>query len=191
MARAYKPARSNSFCECLQRRVPMSRFRQTARLLSLTGASTQIVIGTLIIIGAIFFASTPARAQSNCYWDTHTPIDRWVCPQQRARPSPNPDRFGAIALSDASSLVGTASGATSRVVAESTALARCSKLAPDCRLQSWGRNTCLAIVISESDGAWGVDDDPSVSRAQATAMAECQKGNGKDCRIRTYFCTGG
>lgn len=125
-----------------------------------------------------------ASAQGPCIWDEV--FGRWKCPGGTT--TTPADKWTAIAFSNSTMRSGSSHGQDSQDAAEQLALTNCRTAASDCKLEVWGRNTCLALSTSHPEGAYGYDNDPNRERAQAKAIAQCRAGNGKNCVVQASPC---
>jgi hypothetical protein len=146
------------------------------------------------ILGAVALASLMAApAQAQCDGMELMPDGNWefnpkLCSQPPSAPAV-PDKWTAIAVSDSTLSWGSSWEADSQSEAEQKALAACAKNAPDCKVEMWGLNMCLALATSQGDLSWGVDSDRNGEKAKAKALAQCRSGNGEHCVIVTWPCS--
>jgi serine/threonine-protein kinase len=98
------------------------------------------------------------------------------------------DFFGSIVYSIEARQYGWANNQPSREAAEQAAMGACRKLASDCRVLVWFRNSCGALATASKSHAAETAD--TQSEAEAKAMKLCAKRS-RHCKVTRSFCTGG
>jgi hypothetical protein len=98
------------------------------------------------------------------------------------------DRWTAIAFSKSTFRSGTSHGQVSQSEGEQLALSNCRSGAADCKVQIWGRNTCLALAVSLTDQTWGIGNDPDRAKAETKAVTNCIAYKGKNCFVQAAPC---
>ncbi|WP_425606010.1 DUF4189 domain-containing protein [Lysobacter firmicutimachus] len=119
-------------------------------------------------------------------WRHNMPAQQ-PAPQTAPRPKQWSSRWGAIAVDDSNSSVGTSVQAASKRGAEQEAMAVCGRAGGNgCRIVLAYQNQCGVL-------AWGYDyyataRGPSVLEASKIAISECSKST-KDCKISYSDCS--
>ncbi len=92
------------------------------------------------------------------------------------------DRYGAIALSQATGRVGRATDLATLAAADEAAVRYCA--ADDCATVVWFANGCAGVSRDGGVVAWALADDRE--EAEQAALRECGADN---CRVVTAACT--
>jgi hypothetical protein len=144
-----------------------------------------------LLLGAALFLCVCGSAEAGCYIaNFYNGIPNEVCTPGTGTGVPvNPDKWVAIAVSDKTLAYGFSWQANSAEEAERKAMSFCLKSASDCKVKITQLNMCLALAESVNDLTWGVDSDRNGKRAQAKALAQCRKYNGRDCRVVADPCS--
>jgi hypothetical protein len=172
----------------------MSLVRKSSQVSGLGIGLTQVVvIGILAIATLTPFA---ARAQEVCgLVATGGSVEYWPCHNQASRPQAQsqPDVWGAIALSPATLLYGTAEKFSSEQAAKNFALKDCArKGAHDCKLAVTVADICVAIAISRQEKVAVVSSPTGATNfASGNATLQCQRAGGHSCQIAVSFCADG
>jgi len=99
-----------------------------------------------------------------------------------------PDKYVALAVSRTTLVSGTAHGQNSPEAAQNLAEGNCASRASDCKVELWGQNTCVAMVVSLVDGKWGDGRDPNRAKAEAQAIGLCRSVKGAKCVVQASPC---
>ena len=152
-------------------------------------------------IASASFVSTQARAGCPGYYDTSSPVDRWVCYAQ-TRSGPVTGRvqgprnyqgrrnyYAAIAVSSATASSPTVYWgkdelADSEAQAKQLAVSRChARGGPACKVTVWGPVDYLALALGAGNH-WGAGADSTPQAANAMALSNCRtSGGGATCAI--------
>ena len=101
------------------------------------------------------------------------------------------DTYAAIAYSPSTGLWGTSYRQPTQQAAYSQAVANC--YAPDCQVQVWGRDTCIALAVGRDNMSqppiYGWAYDRSVIDAQRMAMERCFD-TFRACQMVASVCSG-
>ncbi|HEL3783342.1 TPA: DUF4189 domain-containing protein [Stenotrophomonas maltophilia] len=100
-------------------------------------------------------------------------------------------RWGAIAESGSSTLVGTSMGQSSKLDAERQAITRCqAEGAKDCRVSISYYNQCVAYVVPSSGrGKGSITSAVDKSTAIALAKEKCTDAQGGACAVAYSECS--
>jgi len=99
--------------------------------------------------------------------------------------------FAAVAISPSSMTAGGAHGRNSLDDAEQTALQNCRRGgATDCRVLTWGENSCVALASSYSDKKYGFSVGANRTTTAADAFGRCRSSSGKNCIVAVSPCAG-
>ncbi|PNY76301.1 DUF4189 domain-containing protein [Stenotrophomonas pavanii] len=100
-------------------------------------------------------------------------------------------RWGAIAESHSSTLVGTSMGQSSKLDAERQAITRCqAEGAKDCRVSISYYNQCVAYVVPASgQGKGSITSAVDKSTAIALAKEKCTDAQGGACAVAYSECS--
>src|SRR6185436_6607670 len=90
------------------------------------------------------------------------------------------ESWGAIAYSNSTSRWGSSTNLFTRDDAERRAITECGE--QDCRVVIAFRNSCGAFARDGSN-VWGVGTGSSEDEANRSAIFNCQRNGGRDCRI--------
>jgi len=97
--------------------------------------------------------------------------------------------WGALAIAERGTAYGYAYDFPTPEAASARALAECGKNAPDCRVHTTFRNTCM-VVAGSIDGpmgwSWGGRE---ASRAQR-AIEQCHQRGAVNCKVVETVCSG-
>jgi hypothetical protein len=118
-----------------------------------------------------------------------------ACPNQRnqRQAAPEPDVWGAIAVSPSTMIYGTAWKFSSEQAAKDWALKDCAKKGPrDCHVAVSVADVCVALAISKSEKV-AVTGGPTGANnfASGNAVLRCQRAGGHSCEIAIAFCADG
>ncbi len=151
----------------------------------------------LIIVAGMMVAATPVQAGVCGMVVTPTGEDEfWPCPNQPNVPQapPEPDVWGAIAVSPTSLVWGSSWNYDSMEEAESNALKQCQSTSEgkDCKIALNVADVCVALVMSLPENIY-VTGGPTGATNFATgnAMLKCKRAGGKACAVITSFCADG
>ena len=118
-----------------------------------------------------------------------------ACPGQgsRRQAPPEPDVWGAIAVSPTTLLYGTAWKFSSEQDARNWALKDCAKKGPrDCHVAVTVADVCVALALSKAEKVWVVGGPTGANNfASGNATLRCQRAGGHSCRIAIAFCADG
>jgi Domain of unknown function (DUF4189) len=120
------------------------------------------------------------------------PIPGYNNQQQQAAPQPPPpqwaDRWGAIASDVPRGAVGTAADMFSQQEAQLAAMTACqAKGGANCKLDTWYRNRCAAMVVD--DGGYNVVNRDTLDEAIQASMKGCTDAGAMNCHVYYFACS--
>jgi hypothetical protein len=176
----------------------MSLVRKVSLICRLLGGSRHFGATGIFVVANLMPLAMPlaARAQQPCGMVATPQGDEyWPCPAQanRAQAAPEPDVWGAIALSSATLVYGTAWKFPTEQAAKSWALKDCSgKGARDCKVAVTVADICVALAISKPEKVAAVSSPTGATNfASGNATLHCQRAGGGSCKIAISFCADG
>jgi hypothetical protein len=175
----------------------MSSFFPVTRVLGFGSGLSRLAV--ICVVGFAAFLAVPAAAQegSTCGMvETPQGPQFWgPCPNQRnqRQAAPEPDVWGAIAVSPTTLVYGTAWKFQSEQAAKNWALKDCAKKGPrDCRVAVSVADVCVALAISKSERVAVIGGPTGANNfASSNATLHCQRAGGRSCQIAIAFCADG
>jgi hypothetical protein len=118
-----------------------------------------------------------------------------ACPNQRnqQQSAPQPDVWGAIAVSPSTLIYGTAWKFSSEQAAKDWALKDCAKKGPrDCHVAVSVADVCVALAISKAEKVVVTGGPTGANNfASGNALLHCQRAGGHSCEVPIAFCADG
>jgi len=157
--------------------------------------ATPFLLCLLTVLG-VFAAVRPAQAQPCGMVATSTGDEFWPCPNQpsRTQSPPEPDVWGAIAVSPTTLVWGTSWNYKSKEEAAAMALKQCQSTTgvKDCKVALKVADVCTALVLSRAEKLYVIGGPAgALNFATANGMLKCQRAGGRTCAIATSFCADG
>jgi hypothetical protein len=151
---------------------------------------------TLALLG-----SPPAAAQQGaldgCYISYYDEkgIPHYSCENQHRMPAPppEPDVWGALAVSPSTLAQGHSWNFPTEAQAAKRALAECqAQHVSDCRVVVTVADVCVSLAASEGDKVYAVGGPIGAANyADGNAMLKWQRAGGRSCAVVVSFCADG
>jgi Domain of unknown function (DUF4189) len=112
----------------------------------------------------------------------------------QAQPAPQPDVWGAVALSPSTMLEGHSWNFKSENEANQRAMKECQAVAKagDCKVVLTVADVCMSLAVSKPDKIYAVSGpSPGVTFSGGNSKAKCQRAGGKSCEVAISFCADG
>ncbi|MBS0580623.1 MAG: DUF4189 domain-containing protein [Proteobacteria bacterium] len=108
-------------------------------------------------------------------------------------PPPEPDVWGALAVSASTLASGSSWNYKSEAAASKAALGQCrARGGTDCKVVTTVADVCVALAVSNAEKTYAVGGPTGAGNyADDAAMLKCQRAGGKSCFVQASFCADG